>query len=134
MSAAQPMPGSAQERGQCPGAKRGARLLFTAPARCPNPPVARPPARTRAQPARPSPQQCELPGAEPSGEARAPALGRAFPELARGVRGRERRLGRWATRGAASAWPAPDSAGRGPPPPPCYPALAVQATLAWAPD
>lgn len=87
------MPGSAQERDQCPGAQRGARLLFTAPAGCPNPPVTRPPARTRAQPARPSPQQCELPGAEPSGEARAPALGRAFPELTRGVRGRERRRG-----------------------------------------
>lgn len=76
-----------------PGSPAGRAAAVHCSSPLPEPAVTRPPARTRAQPARPSPQQCELPGAEPSGEARAPALGRAFPELTRGVRGRERRRG-----------------------------------------
>lgn len=52
MSAAQPVPRSAQERGQCPGAQRGARLLFTARARCPHRPS--PPARPHSGAARAS--------------------------------------------------------------------------------
>lgn len=82
-----------QERagaGQVPGstAGRAAAVRRSSP---PPPPPARAPGAARASLA-PAVRAARS-RAERGGAARAPALGRAFPELARGVRGRERHRG-----------------------------------------